>query len=56
MTATQMKKDTLLRFIETKMEYGDESPAEIKATMAKLNKMSYKALKEWAVVHDFIDC
>lgn len=55
MTATQMKKDTLLRFIRIKMEAADESLAEIKFTMSKLEKMSYKALLVWAIEHDFID-
>lgn len=55
MTKVQIKKETLLRFIEEKMECGGDSKEEISSTMKKLKKMSYKALKEWAVVHDFID-
>lgn len=55
MTATQMKKESLIRFIEIKMQHGGDSAAERKATVAKLKKMSYKALERWAIINDFID-
>ena len=55
MTATQMKKESLLNFIRYKMERGGDTLTEIVTTMAKLKKMSYKALHEWAIIHDFID-
>ena len=54
MTNTQIKKETLLRFIANKMKWSD-TPQEVKATMDKLKKLSYKALKEWAIINDFID-
>ena len=55
MTKTQMKKESLINFIRCKMEQGGDTAEEIKTTIAKLKKMSYKALKEWAIANDFID-
>lgn len=55
MTATEMKKECLLNFIEDKMKWGGDTKEEIAKTIAKLKKMSYKAAHEWAIVNDFID-
>lgn len=55
MTPTQAKKESLIKFIRYKMEKGGDTFTEICETMKKLKKMSYKALREWAIVHDFID-
>ena len=55
MTPTQMKKESLIKFIRWKMEHGGDTLTEIHETMQKLKKMSYKALKEWAIYNDFID-
>ena len=55
MTPTQRKKESLIEFIRWKMQNGGDSMTEIRETMAKLKKMSYKALHEWAIIHDFID-
>ena len=55
MTPTQAKKESLINFIRWKMENGGDTLTEIRETIAKLKKMSYKALREWAIIHDFID-
>ena len=55
MTRTEMKKKSLLDFIRWKMEHGGDTMTEIRETMTKLKKMSYKALHEWAIANDFID-
>lgn len=55
MTPVQMKKESLLNFIDYKMKRGGDTEEERKSTINKLKKMSYKALNEWAIAHDFID-
>jgi hypothetical protein len=55
MTKTQAKKESLINFIRWKMEQGGDSLYEIHDTITKLKKMSYKAVHEYAIYHDFID-
>lgn len=55
MTPTERKKESLINFIRWKMENGGDTMTEIYETMKKLKKMSYKALKSWAIANDFID-
>ena len=55
MTKTEMKKQSLLNFIEWKMSHSGETKEEQEEILKKCKKMSYKALHRYAVVNDFID-
>lgn len=51
MTRTEAKKQSLLNFIQWKMR----GESNLSSTMAKLRKMSYKRLEQWAMANDIID-
>lgn len=58
MTAKQkneLKKQSLLRFIIYKLEMAGESQEEINEMTDLCKKMSYKALREFAIQNDFVD-
>ena len=55
MTNTERKKQELISWIKYKMQKGGDGFTEICKTIERCKKMSYKALKEWAINNDFID-
>lgn len=58
MTAKQkneLKKQSLLKFIIYKLERAGESQEEINEMTDLCKKMSYKALREFAIQNDFVD-
>lgn len=55
MTQSEMQRKSLLNFIEWKMQHGANLTKEERATMRALKKLSYRALKAWAIKNDFID-
>lgn len=55
MTNTERKKQELISWIRYKMQKSGDGFTEIFKTIERCKKMSYKALKEWAINNDFID-
>lgn len=55
MTKTEIKKMSLINFIKWKMEQAGELKCEQERVMKLCKKLSYKALKQWAINNDFID-
>lgn len=55
MTKTEIKKLSLINFIKLKMESAGETQSEKERVMKLCKKLSYKALREWAIRNDFID-
>lgn len=51
----ELKKQSLLKFIIYKLEKAGESQEEINEMTDLCKKMSYKALREFAIQNDFVD-
>lgn len=54
MTAKE-KKQQLINFMKWKMSNSGETEEEQQAILRKCEKMSYKALHNYAIMNDFID-
>lgn len=55
MTKTEIKKLSLINFIKWKMDSAGDTQCEKDRVMKLCKKLSYKALREWAINNDFID-